>query len=459
MRPTSTGIPFLLRPILLVCLLPWWLGCSGKGSEISDAGSDRPSILLLVADDLGRSFVGAYGNADAPTPSLDRLAAEGMRFDAAFTPTALCRPSRWALYTGLYPHASGVTGFTKVPRDVSLVHEVLRNNGYFTGLLGKFGSLVQSYKPFEHFVGSGKTDEGKDLSVITEAAAEFFRSAGDRPFFLIVGFGDPHVPYPSEPYLSPGEVGVPGYLPDLPEVRESLAHYYAAIERLDGGVEQILEQLALAGRDDDTLVLFISDHGPAFAFAKSSLYDAGVRIPMIARWPGVTPAGSSSEAMVSLVDFRATILDVVDLADPVVTQGRSLLPLLKGAPPDGYDEVFLSHTSNFVSTYPMRGLRTERYKYVRNFEPEAEFVSLLEGQAAWRAILVEGQRDPELAERIAQYSWRPAEELYDLRADPAELHNLAAKSAMAPALRRLRERLHEKMVEVGDPLAELVLTP
>lgn len=433
--------------VLVLCLLTLWaVGACDTAGEAAG-----PSFLILVADDLGRSFVGAYGAQDARTPSIDRLAAEGLRFDAAFTPTALCRPSRWAIYTGLYPHASGVMGFNRVPQDVSLLHEVLGEAGYRTGLVGKFGSRVQEFKPFDFFVGNQETGDGKDVEAVRDAAERFLEESRREPFFLVVGFGDPHVPYP-EPDRGPTSE-VPPYLPDLPEVRDELARYRAAIARLDRGVGAVLDALRDAGREADTMVLFVSDHGPAFPFAKSSLYDAGVHVPVIARWPGRIAAGGATSAPLSFVDIRPTILRAAGVSDPTSPHGTPRSSLL-GAGGPVRDTVFLSHTANFEGTYPMRGIRTEGFKYIRNFEPGTEFVARLEGQEMWSAIVRAAGTDPDLAERLERYAHRPAEELYDLRADPGERRNLAERPDHADVLAGLRERLRQVMVETGDPLVE-----
>jgi len=436
--------------LLLLSALLCLVACGSR----DDAPAPEPSILLLVADDLGQSFVGAYGNDSVPTPNIDRLAAAGMRFGSAFTPTALCRPSRWALYTGIAPHASGVAGFNRVPREASLLHEVLRDHGYRTGLLAKFGSKVQEFKPFDFFIGNPESDDGHDVVKLAQAARQFLDESRDERFFLLVGFGDPHVPYPPQPYGTPEGMRVPEYLPDLPGVRVALMHYYAAIDRLDRGVGLILEELERAGRAKDTLVLFTSDHGPAFPFAKSTLYDAGVRVPLIVRWPGGVPASVATDELISFLDIRPTLLEFAGVTDPVVTHGRSFLPLLRSEPYEGRDALLLTHTANFEGSYPMRAVRTARYKYIRNFEPEREFVARLEAQRSWTAMREGARTDPELAQRVSRYGRRPAEELYLLDSDPAELRNRIDDPALAGEVERLRIRLRELMQATDDPMLD-----
>jgi N-sulfoglucosamine sulfohydrolase len=427
---------------------------SREGGTDAAAEPRRPAILLLVADDLGRSFVGAYGNDSVPSPNIDRLAAEGLRFGSAFTPTALCRPSRWAIYTGIAPHASGVAGFNRVPRESSLLHEVLRDNGYRTGLLAKFGSRVQDFQPFDFFLGNPDTEDGHDVNKLAEGARRFLAETRDEPFFLLVGFGDPHVPYPPQGYGTAEEMRVPAYLPDLPGVRTALTRYYAAIARLDRGVGLILEELERAGRADDTLVLFTSDHGPAFPFAKSTLYDAGVRVPLIARWPGRAPAGGVTDELISFLDIRPTLLDFAGIVDPESTHGRSILPLLRGEPFQGRDALLLTHTANFEGSYPMRAVRTPRYKYIRNLEPGRKFTARLEAQGSWDAMRDAARSDHELARRMARYEQRPAEELYDLDSDPAELDNRIDDPSLAAEAERLRVRLAQLMQATDDPLLD-----
>jgi N-sulfoglucosamine sulfohydrolase len=419
----------------------------------SPATQERASFLLLVADDVGPFFLGAYGNDRVRTPHIDRLAAEGLRFDAAFTPTALCRPSRWVLYTGLQPLASGMEGFDP-PLETSLLHQVLTAAGYRSGLVGKFGSRVPEHAPFDFEVLPTELKHGRDVEAIARAARRFFEQVGEQPFFLLVGFADAHEPLPSVVARPPQEIRVPPYLPDLPDVRRSLARYQTAVERLDRGVGLVLDELERAGRDQDTLVVFTSDNGPAFPFAKSTLYDAGVRMPLVVRWPGRVAPGRHSEELVSFADLRPTLLAAAGLDDPAAGRGVSLLPLLTGAGGGGREAVFLSHTDNRRLTFPMRAVRTARFKYIRNFEPEREFGALLEGKEVWGAMLDAAPRDPDVARRVEAQRRRPPAELYDLAADPAELDNRIRDPALAGEVVRLEGMLRREMRTAGDPLLD-----
>lgn len=426
---------------------------SALGGGPRAAAAKPPGIVLLVADDLGSFFLGAYGNEGMRTPNIDRLAAEGMRFDAAFTPTALCRPSRFALYTGLHPLVSGVQGFDP-PGDPSLLHQVLATGGYRTGLVGKFGSRVPEGAPFDFEVSPPDLKRGYDVEAVAGAAARFLEQVGPAPFFLLVGFADPHEPYPTVVARPPQEIRVPAYLPDLPGVRRSLARYQTAVERLDRGVGLVLDALERAGRSDDTLVVFTSDNGPAFPFSKSTLYDAGVRMPLVVRWPGHVAAGRSSAALVSFADLRPTLLAAAGLEDPAAGRGVSLLPLLSGSGGTGREVVFLSHTDNRRLRFPMRALRTARFKYIRNFEPERDFEALLDEKEVWGAMLDGARRDPEVARRVAAQRRRPPAELYDLASDPAELHNRIDDPALAAEVARLEAALRREMRAAGDPLLD-----
>ena len=411
-----------------------------------------PNILLIIADDLAYHDLGCSGNDRIVTPNLDRLAAQGARFQSAFTPTALCLPGRWALHSGMYPHASGITGFGRIRRDLPILHRTLRKNGYRTGLIGKSARLDRM-RGFDFHVDAAA---GRDVAKMAAASREFMDEAGDGPWFLLVGFGDPHWPYPRKTILGPEQVRVPPYLPDTLEVRRALAGYYTAAARLDRGVGLVLEALKQSGRTDDTIVMFVSDHGPGFAFAKSTLYDAGTRVPMIVRWPGVTKPATTIDELVSFVDVYPTFLQIAGIEIPATVQGESFLPLLRGQRQPQRVAVFFSHTDNARSKYPMRGVRTAKYKYIRNFTPDAPIIAILMGRASWTSLVKTAASDAKIAARVNAYLHRPAEELYLIQDDPYELKNIIGEPSAAEDLTRLRKMVREWMTATGDPLLEEV---
>ena len=434
------------------------------------AASQAPAarnVLLLVADDLGPDL-GCYGNPDVRTPRLDALARQGVRFTHAFATVASCSPSRASLFTGQFIHTNGQYGLAHAVhnqhtfRQAPSLPRVLRNAGYRTGIIGKLHVQPKEAYPFEVEVTDG-LGGNRDVSAIAGRAKAFF-GADARPFLLVVGFADPHragrgfgnnrrYPGVAETKYDPAALKLAYFLPDQPEVRRDLADYYEAVSRLDAGVGKVLDALEASGRADDTLVLFLSDNGMPFPGAKTTLYDAGVRLPLIVRRPGQTKPGLTNEAMASWVDVAPTVLDWAGVATPPAMAGRSLLPVLEDERPRGWDEVYGSHVFHEVTMYyPMRMVRTRRHKYVLNLAHGLEFpfASDIHGSPTWQAVL---RRDDRMMGRrtVEQFLRRPREELYDLEADPDELRNVAADPAYAAALNDLRARMKAWQERTKDP--------
>ena len=307
--------------------------CSAPGSgsvqELAEQdpapAPERPrNLLLIVSDDQSRFDLGAYGNPACSTPNVDRLAREGRRFTAAYTPVSLCMPARSCLYTGLYPHKNGATGFEAVHPDVKTWPTWLRGAasepGPLTGMVGKFNVKPKEQFPFEVFSRGGVIDkEGRSPEKYERLFDEFLDEVGERRFAAVVNLKDPHRPFDADRFVGeiqaplaefdPDQAWVPGCLWDTPETRRELADYYAALRRLDESVGRILRRLAAAGHAGETLVIFTSDNGMPFPFAKSTLYEPGINLPFVVRWPGVVPAGTESDAFVNLVDLLPTALD------------------------------------------------------------------------------------------------------------------------------------------------------
>ena len=423
----------------------------------------RCNILLMIADDLGLT-AGCYGDASAHTPSIDRLAAEGTRFTHAFTSTASCSGSRSVIQTGLHTHQSGQYGLHHdrhhflTFEDVATAPALLNRAGYATGIVGKVHVGPDATYPWALREESGS----RDVSWVAARAEAFMAGAGERPFFLTVGFIDPHRdatragfgdPAGPDPVIAPEAVEVPPWLADLPEVRGELATYHHAVARMDRGVGLILEALERQGAAEDTLVIFLSDNGAPFVHSKTTLFDAGVRLPLILRVPG-RGAGTENPNMVSFVDLLPTLLDWAGADGPKdgrTRDGRSLLPILEqDLRCAGWDRVFGSHTFHEITNYwPTRFLRTGRYKYHRNVAWQLPFpVSTdIYGSLSFEAM----RRERAGARPLGSLIHRPAEELFDLEADPLELHNLAGDSDHAGIVSDLRCELEHWQHRTGDP--------
>jgi N-sulfoglucosamine sulfohydrolase len=426
------------------------------------------NILLMIADDLGR-MAGCYGAHGLTTPHIDALAAQGTRFDMAFTSTASCSGSRSVIFTGLHTHQSGQYGLHHDHHhfmtfgDVATLPALMNRAGVHGGIIGKV-----HVGPPETYPWALREESGtRDIRWVAGRAAAYFadRAADGRPFCLTVGFIDPHrdrtrggfgnAEFGAEdPAIAPEAVTVPGFLPDLPETRIELAEYARSVHRLDRGVGLVLDALAAAGLAADTLVVFLSDNGAPFLNSKTTLYDAGVHLPLILRRPGQR-AGIANPNLVSFVDLLPTFLEAAGAGPaPAPCRGRSVLPILEEtrALPD-WDHVFGSHSFHEVTNYwPTRFLRDRRFKYHRNvaWQLDFPFSGDLYGSLTWEGVR---RTDPPMIgpRPLSAYLRRPAEELFDLEADPDEVTNLAGDPAHADRLAAMRDRLEAWQRATRDP--------
>jgi N-sulfoglucosamine sulfohydrolase len=435
-------------------------------SPVAAQTKQPKNVLLLIADDMGLTL-GCYGDLVAKTPNLDKLAKSGVRFKRAYATTASCSPSRSTIYSGLFTHQNGtyglqhtVHGFQSFPWIEGLPN-LLRRAGYWTGIIAKKHVGPQAVYDWESETKGG---DGRNPAALLKDTKAFFAQKKDRPFFLVVGFIDPHrapVGFANEKYakdpaevrFDPDKIKVPAHLPDRPDVRKDLADYYQACARCDRSVGLILQALEESGEMDNTMILFISDNGIPFPGAKTNLYDAGVHLPMLVSCPGHRQ-GKTSDALVSFVDIVPTVLDWTGAKAPKYKlPGRSFLPALKEEHPKGFDGVFGSHQLHEITMYyPMRSITTERYRLIINLDHKKDFPlpSDLWASPTWQDVRANhlklmGQKS------VDGFLQRPKEELYDLSKDPNELNNLASDSSHAEVLNDLRRRIRAWQAETSDP--------
>jgi N-sulfoglucosamine sulfohydrolase len=424
------------------------------------------NVLLVIADDQGLD-AGCYGGI-IKTPNLDALAAQSTLFTQGYATVSSCSSSRSVLYTGLYSHANGMYGLAHDVHNQSLfdwvvtLPRLMSAAGYATALVGKKHVRPDSALPYDAELVPERPGI-RDVASMAVATGKFMRAQATRPFFITVGFSDPHRAeenfgntraWPDVPRTTydPADVQIPSHLPDLPAVREDLAQYYESVSRLDRGVGLLLSELKTAGRENDTLVIFLSDNGRAFAGAKTTLYDEGIHLPLIIRAPHATP-GARSEAMASWVDITPTILDFAG-AGPVSYKlhGRSLLPVLGQTRPPGWDRIFASHCFHEINQYyPMRAMRTSRHAYILNLAHELRYpiAGDVASSPSWKAIQASGAK---LGKRpLEAYLRRPAEELYDVVVDPDQITNLAGSADHRDTLKQMRADLREWRAATKDP--------
>jgi N-sulfoglucosamine sulfohydrolase len=451
--------------------------------------AERPNILLLLSDDHSYPFVSAYGDPNVKTPTLDKLAAEGMKFHRFFTACPQCVPSRAAYMTGRSAVAARMTRFSSpLPRDEITFPEILREKGgYFTGICGRtyhldgapraddaYREIFQKHhlRTFADRVDSLNTCA--DTEVANQVAAFLDKKPADKPFFMWANFSDPHHPWnaPAEFRPDPASLKLPAHWPDLPGMREQLADYCAEVNRVDRTVAGVLDVLAKRGLLEKTLIVFAGDNGQALPHGKGSLYDPGSNVPFIVRWPGVVKPGGDSKALISNEDLGPTMLAAAGLAPHDHMSGVSILPLLKGQPFTPRKYVFVERgphgtapvTVNMTNAgYDLsRAVRSDRYKFIYNCTPWIPYAPVdSAGGAAWKQIK-EANAAGTLAEGLRSTYFttpRPVYELYDLTADPSELNNLSGKPELASTERELRIALAEKMIVDFDYLPLPALTP
>jgi N-sulfoglucosamine sulfohydrolase len=426
----------------------------------------RPrNVLLLIADDLGL-FTPSYGDPNAVMLNMERLGGEGVRFSHAFCTTPSCSASRSVVLSGLHNHANGQYGhqhaahhFSYLP-DVRPFPRLLKDAGYTTGYIAKL-----HVGPVECFGWDlGDPMGSRDVFRMSQVAKKFIQGAGARPWYLHCGFHDPHRagagfanrdwPNVKRLRLDPARLQVPAYLPDDPEVRAELAEYYEACNRFDQGVGFMLEVLREAGQAANTLVLVMSDHGAPFPNAKTNVYDAGLRVPLIVRNPELDERGIVNTALTSWADIMPSILEWTGVKGPdYPLHGRSWLPILGRSNPAGWDRIYVSHTFHEVTNYyPARGVRTREYKYIHNLYPGLEFphASDLWASRTWQSIRRSGPGAQVGHRMVEKYLRRDAEELYDVRNDPEEVRNLASSPEHQAILKQLRADTEDFRKRTGD---------
>lgn len=426
----------------------------------------RPDIVLFVADDLTARDSGPYGSTHVRTPQLDALARQGLRFDRAFAGSSTCIPSRATLYTGLMPFRHGAhPNHSRCREGIQSLAHYFTAIGYQVAQAGKTHFGPASVFPFERIDGSEvpepgfENNPGLNTDLHVDAIDRWLNQRRDqRPLLLIVDDHSPHVVWTTPPTFDPAEVDIPPDHIDTPDIRRARARYYTDIEKMDRNVAQIVDSLKQHGRWDNTAFIFTSDQGAQWAFSKWTLYEAGIRVPLIVRWPGVTHASTHTDAMVSLADIVPTLLVGAGSVAPRGLDGISFWPVLIGASVKHRDAIFTTHTGDRQwNRSPARSIRTERYKLIVNLAPEIIFTTHMDkavdhdgGREYWPSWEKAATTDPLAATVLQRYRHHPAEELYDVLLDPYEQHNLANDPHYEAILTDLRARLVAWRATQGD---------
>jgi len=445
--------------------------------------NNRPNIVVILSDDHSAPFLGCYGNKTIQTPNLDRFAAQGMRFERAFTAAPQCVPSRTAIMTGRSPVAARMGRFSSpLPPDVVTMPELLRAAGYFTGICRRQfhldgppgGAVTQEIFNRHHMRTFDQRvdwlDRNSPRSQTEAKINEFFdKRPAAKPFFLWVNFNDPHHVWDKTGQHDAAKTWLPPWLPDLPGMRDDLTRYYDEVGRMDGEFQSVIDIVAQRG-GENTIVVFMGDNGMAFPHGKGSLYDPGLHVPLLVRWPGKVPAGTSTADLVSGEDLTPTLLAAVGVRPVKEMSGRSFLGRLTGAA--GYQprtNIFAARLAHGAGTYNAnastfdlsRCVRTSRWKLIYNCTPHQRYGPVDSARDAGWQQMVKAHEAGTLAAPLdkAYFTWpRPVFELYDLDADPNEMTNLAGQAEHAKIERELKIIMQEKMILDYDflpvPLSE-----
>lgn len=420
----------------------------------------RPNIVLFIADDHGYRHSSVYGDPNVNTPNMDQLASEGMRLTYAFAASPLCSPSRSAIHTGMYPHRSGAHKFgTRISAGLKTTPEYFREAGYNTIHVGKF----------HHFAAEGDTTQFRyDQRIPDEfTIAEVIENVDlGKPLLLVICSHDSHTPWLKNTRYNPDELKLPPNFVDTPESRNALADFYTDVESIDTLIGTTLSALEKRNILDNTVFIYTADQGSQLPFGKWCLYDDGIRVPLMARWPGKIQANSVSDAMVSLIDILPTVLEAAGTDVPSDIDGESFLDVLVGTASQHRDMIFASHTGNdhgnpeIINYCPTRAVRTQTHKYILNLESDRIFQTHTTGGIGnstvanpydyWGSWVRKGETDPAARRLVQSFQHRSQEELFDLEKDTFEQNNRIDDPEMKPILNQLRKTMGEWRKQQGD---------
>ncbi|MBN1909241.1 MAG: sulfatase [Pirellulales bacterium] len=433
--------------------------------DVEAESTARPNILLIVSEDNGPEL-SCYGEPYVKTPVLDRLAEGGIRFNRAYVTQAGCSQSRASILTGLYPHQHGQIGLatwnSRLYRDrTPNIVRSLKAAGYRTGIIGKLHVNPESNFPFDFAKIPDSNFRRKGLKRYA-AEAEKFINASEKPFFLYVNYPDAHRPFlrqvagmPQKP-LSTADVKPLAYIGlDSPALRKDTANYYNSMNRLDTLVGRLLTVLRRSGKFDDTLIVYLGDHGADLLRGKRTCYEGGVRVPLIVHWTGHVAPGQVRSELVSTVDLAPTFLSVAGAKPIPGLPGRSLEPLFGAGDAPWREHLFTEyHFHSAHDFYPQRAVRTDRFKLIHSLLPGQEnpdYRFTLDSRYPGDDKVIANA--PERIRNAYALMQRPPEyQLYDLANDPYEFRDLSADPERATVLGELKQALADWRRQTGDPL-------
>ncbi|NQU54186.1 MAG: sulfatase [Bacteroidetes bacterium] len=441
---------FFLSIILLVVLSSQHGLAKNKVDKVT-----KPNIVFILADDCTNWDIACYGSKDSKTPNIDKLASEGMQFERCYEAAPMCSPTRHNIYTGLYPvKTDAYPNHTNAKAGTESIVQYLKPLGYRVALSGKTHIGPKNVFPFEYL----GTKKNPDFELIEGFLQEV--KANKEPFALMLCSNEPHTPWDKgdASLFNPEEITLPPHYVDTKEIREAFCAYLAEINYLDGQVGNALELLDKYGFSENTLVIFASEQGNSFPFAKWTCYEAGVKSALIARMPGLIQAGTKSEAIVEYTDLLPTFIDLAGGEKVDKLDGKSLVPIFKDSKKEIKEYSFSLQTTRGINNgsdhYAIRAVVGDRYRYIWNLTPEIVFLNAANNNSkpiAWYASWEKAAENDSNAEMLVdKYKKRPGEELYDIKKDKWCQNNLAAKPEFEAIKKQLRSELLKWMEMCGD---------
>lgn len=432
----------------------------------------RLNVVIFTADDLGPdgAGIGAFGaKIQGITPNLDKVAKAGVRVYNAHVNSAICMPSRGVLGTGRYGFNSLHHGFFHAPDNIPTLMESLQKKGYKTGVLGKvFHSSVKNSTVWDYIYDYEELGSGRSPSKYYEKTKAFVERCHkeNKPFYFMINSHDPHRPFqepdgkllpgaewPSKLY-SPAEVYVPGFLPDLPGVRNEISHYYNSVRRLDDTFGKVMQAIKDAGAENNTVVIFLTDNGISMPFSKANAYLKSTKTAFFVYLPGTLKPREDKEHLIASVDLFPTIMDMIGAEKPAGLDGSSFLPLLEGKKQDTKNKVFtqIDYLSN-NKYLPMRSVQDKEFGYIFNPWSDGKTIyrNANEGET-FKAMEEAGKNNSQIQARVELFRYRVPEEFYNLKNDPDCLHNLVHDKAYAKKIQQYKAQLKQWMQKYHDPM-------
>lgn len=412
----------------------------------------QPNMVFILADDCSYWDLGTYGSKDAITPNIDKLATDGMKFTRAYQAAPMCSPTRHNLYTGLYPVKTGAyPNHTMAKEGTKSIAHYLKPLGYRVALVGKTHISPEEVFPFEYLKGLTNGDF-KPINEFVEEA-----SLKQEPFCLFVCSKQPHGPWDKgdASLFPPEKLTLPPFFVDTEDTRINFSNYLAEVNYLDGQVGEVLEIIKNNGQEDNTLVVFSSEQGNGFPFAKWTCYDVGVHSGFVAKWPGKIKAGSVSNALIEYSDVVPTFVEMAGGTPIENLDGKSLVDLFLGKTDRHKEYAYSLQTTRGINNgsehYGIRSVVSNQYRYILNLTPEVAFKNnITEKETWWKTWQSEAETNESAARLVKKYQYRPEKELYDVIKDPYCMQNLADNSEFEQILNDLDAKLRAWMEQCGD---------